>query len=380
MNYLKRTALGISVLTVLLTGCKKDNEREILLTQEITGVKGIYILNEGTWNGKNASISYYDVAKKTVVKDFYKQANAKDLGNNAIDLKQYGSKLYCVVSGETGKADSFVDIMDINTGKTLKRIAFNATNESYLPRSIAFYKNKAYVSRYDGKISRIDTTSLNIDGELQLKNGADNAAGLEGVAVANGKLYVAGSDHVSYPTSLKNKVVVIDLATFTKAKDITVNANPIKVAANDKGELLVLSAGVYGSVQSAVQKINTSTDVISQTESADDFASIAIYNDQVWTALEVYGGSPKIKSFNIATGKVGANLITDGTAVAKPYGLTVNPYNQNVVVSDAISYAGVSGTAFIFNKEGKKQYEFETGINPQAAAFVYTYKYVYKSL
>ncbi|MGV2482044.1 UNVERIFIED_CONTAM: hypothetical protein IGO34_35190, partial [Salmonella enterica subsp. enterica serovar Weltevreden] len=54
MNYLKRTALGISVLTVLLTGCKKDNEREILLTQEITGVKGIYILNEGVYNAAGA--------------------------------------------------------------------------------------------------------------------------------------------------------------------------------------------------------------------------------------------------------------------------------------------------------------------------------------
>ena len=132
MNYLKRTALGISVLTVLLTGCKKDNEREILLTQEITGVKGIYILNEGTWNGKNASISYYDVAKKTVVKDFYKQANAKDLGNNAIDLKQYGSKLYCVVSGETGKADSFVDIMDINTNSDRICALFINNPDSYV--------------------------------------------------------------------------------------------------------------------------------------------------------------------------------------------------------------------------------------------------------
>jgi len=380
MNYLKRTALSISALAVLFASCKKNNEREIILTQEVTGVKGIYVLNEGTWNGKNASISYYDIAKKTVVKDFYKQANAKDLGNNAVDLKQYGSKLYCVVSGEAGKEESFVDVMDVNTGKTIKRIAFNTTNDGYLPRYITFYKNKAYISRYDGKISRIDTASLNVDGELQLKNGADNAEALEGLAVANGKLYVAGSDHVSYPKSLKNKVVVIDLATFTKSKEITVNDNPIKVAANDKGDLLVLSAGTYGSVQSAIQKINTTTDAISQTERADDFASIAIYNDQAWTALEVYGASPKIKSFNIATGKVGTDLITDATAVAMPYGLDINPFNQNVVVFDAVSFAGVAGKAFVFSKEGKKQHEFETGINPRGAAFVYTYKYVYKSL
>lgn len=378
MNYLKRTALGISVLTVFFTGCKKDNEREILLTQEITGVKGIYILNEGV---PKATIAYYDVAKKTTVLDYYKQVNGKDLGNSANDLQQYGSKLYCVITGTTGQPESFVDIMDVNTGKTLKRIAFNATNDSYMARYITFYKNKAYVSRYDGKISRIDTASLNVDAELQLKNGVDNAQGLEGLAVANGKLYVAGSSHSSYPKSLNDKVVVIDLNTFAKVKEITVNYNPVKIAANDKGEMVVTSAGNYGNIKSAIQKINTSTDEVSSTENTTDLGSVAIYKDQAFVVTDAYSpGTAGVKSINIVTGKLGNSLITDATTVALPYGLAINPFNQNVVVLDALSFVSTTGKVLVFSKEGKKLYEFETNSFPKNAAFAYTYKYVYKSL
>ncbi|WP_113661170.1 DUF5074 domain-containing protein [Pedobacter nanyangensis] len=375
INKLKRTALGISVLAALLTGCKKDNEREILLTQEITGTKGIYILNEGTYSatGANSSISYYDVAKKTVVKDYYNQVNGKALGKNANDLKQYGSKLYCVVTGPDDKAESFVDVMDVNTGKTIKRIAFNGTTTGYYPRFITFYKNKAYVSRYDGKISRIDTTSLNIDAELQLKNGADNAEALEGVAVANGKLYVAGSNNFQYPKSLNDKVVVIDLNTFAKVKEITVHYNPSKIVATEKGDLYVTSLGIYQVLNPAMQKISSATDAVTQTEDYN-LETIAIQKDQAWVAKDIYG-TPSIKLLNLTTGKLGADLITDGSSVDTPYGLTINPFDNSVVVAKSdVSKAAVYG------KEGKKLYEFETNSFPKNAAFAYTYKYVYKSL
>lgn len=375
MNYLKRTALGISVLTVLFTGCKKNNEREIILTQEITGTKGIYILNEGAFNGTTSvsSISYYDVAKKTTVLDYYKQVNGKDLGNSANDLKQYGSKLYCVVTGTKGKAESFVDVMDINTGKTLKRIAFNTTNDGYMPRYITFYKNKAYVSRYDGKISRIDTASLNIDAELQLKNGADNAEALEGIAVANGKLYVAGSAGYNYPKSLNDKVVVVDLNAFATVKQITVNYNPSKIVATENGDLYVISFGNFSNINAVMQRINSTTDAVTQTEDYN-LQTIAIQKNQAWMAKDIYG-TPSIKSLNLATGKLGADLITDGTDVGTPYGLTINPFDNSVVVAKS----DVSKAA-VYSKDGKKVYEFGTNSFPKSAAFAYTYKYVYKSL
>ncbi len=370
-----KNALVVTLATVtLFSACKKTNEREVILEREIAGTKGVYVLCEGGMGGDAGVISYYDVEKKTTIKDYYKQVNGKALGETANDLQAYGSKMYCVISGKQGSAESFIDVMSVSTGKTIKRIPFNTTNDGYLPRNITFYKNKAYVTRLDGKISRIDTASLDVDAELQLKNGVDNIAGLEGLAVANGKLYVAGSDHYLYANSLKNKVVVIDLNTFTQTKDITVNHNPQKIAVTATGDLFVTSWGNYSNIQPALQKISSVTDLVTQTESSTDIGAITIVNNKAFVAKDIYT-APSIKMLNIATGKIGNDFVSDGTAISLAYGLTINPFDNSVVVSD-------SGTskAFVFSQDGKIKYSFATGSFPQVAVFNYSYKYLYKTL
>ena len=373
-NYVKHAVVALVATTALISGCKKDNEREVILEREIAGTKGIYVLSEGGMGGDAGVISYYDAEKKIAVKDYYKQVNGKALGETANDLQAYGSKMYCVISGKQGAAQSFIDVMSVSTGKTIKRIPFNTTADGFLPRNITFYKNKAYVSRLDGKISRIDTASLEVDAELQLKNGSVNAAGLEGVAVANGKLYVAGSDHYLYTNSLKDKVVVIDLASFTQTKNITVNFNPQRLAATSTGDLFVTSWGNYISIKPALQKISSSTDLVIQTENNTDIGAIAIVNDQAFVAKDIFT-APSMKTLNIATGKLGNDFVTDGTNVILTYGLTINPFDNTVVVSDS----GAS-KALVFTKDGKLKYSFGTGSFPQAAVFNYNYNYVYKTL
>ena len=371
-NYSKFKLFALAAITVLLVACKKERTERVY-EKQIVGTKGVYVLSEGDWNQANPTISYYDVEKKTTVKDYYKQVNGTALGETANDLQVYGSKMYCVVSGTQGKAQSFIDVMDVNTGKSIKRIPFNTTNDGFLPRYITFYKNKAYVSRYDGAVSRIDTASLNVDAELQLKNGTDNAGGLEGIAAANGKLYVTNSVHPSYPTSLKSKVTVIDLTTFTKSKDIEVGSNPARIAAAGNGDLYVVTWNVWGETNHpTLVRISSSTDAVIQTEDNIDLGAITILGTQAWVAKDVYS-SPSVKALNLTTGKLGADLITDGTTIATPYGLTINPFDQSVVVGDS-----GSGKAFVFGKDGKLKYSFETGSNPQAAAFNYKYGFVSK--
>jgi hypothetical protein len=373
-NYFKPAIAITFAVAVFFSSCKKNNEEEKILVWEITGTKGIYVLNEGSWGNANSTLSYYDIEKKTVVADFYKQVNGTALGETANDLKVYGSKMYCVVSGTQGKPQSFVDVMNVATGKTIRRISFNSNNDGYMPRYIAFYKNKAYVSRYDGIISRIDTASLSIDAELQLKNGADNAAALEGLAVANGKLYVTNSLHSSYPNSLKDKVTVIDLATFAKAKDVTVTINPVRIAATESGDLLVVSWGNYGNIVPTVQKINSITDMVTGSYTANVNA-LAVYKDQAYLSTD---WGVNVISFNINTGAIGSSIIKDATRVNSVYGVTVNALDQSIVVADAISYGTEKTKTYVFGQDGKVKYSFETGMNPQHAAFNYSYKYEYK--
>lgn len=365
-----KLSYAIALVSVMaFASCKKD-DAVIPKGTAIADTKGIYMLSEGSWGGNNSTIAYYDIATNTVEHDIYKKINKTDLGESANDLQAYGSKMYVVISGTAGSGNSFVEMININTGKSLKRISFNDGKNSFIPRYVAFHQNKAYVSRYDGVISRIDTASMTIDGELQLMNGALKAGALEGIAVANGKLYVTNSSNdYANPNSLKTKVTVIDLATFKKTKDIEVGLNPVRIAATGNGDLYTMTWNVWGmDNKPSLVRINSTTDAITQTEEYD-LSSIAVNKDQAWVA-----GNNGIKAINLATGKLGSNLITDGTAVAMPYGLTVNPFDKTVVVADAVSYTATAGKVYVFSADGKKRYSFATSVLPQHAVFNYNYK------
>ncbi len=371
-NYFKIIGLAFLVAVMLLGSCKKEKDGNIEpKVPEISGTKGIYVLCEGLWGQNNSAISYYDIATNKVERDMYKKVNKTDLGETANDLKAYGSKMYCVISGTQGEAKSFLDIIDISTCKSLKRIPFNSAHDGFMPRYVAFYKNKAYVSRYDGVISRIDTATMNVDAELQLMNGTNKAVGLEGLAVTNGKLYVTNSWHPYYPNGLRSKVTVIDLNSFTKTKDIEVGNNPVRIAAADNGDLYAITWNVLGETNNpSLVRINSTTDAVIQKEEVlqwDYYSAITIAKNQGWVGINA-----EIKAINLSTGKLGSNLITDGTTITTIYGLTVNPFDNSVVVADAEGYASV-GRAYVF-VDGKKKYDFATVGLPQHSVFNYSYK------
>ncbi|WP_345951901.1 DUF5074 domain-containing protein [Mucilaginibacter sp. PAMB04274] len=363
LRYSKRLLLAIITTTVLFTSCKKDKNEPDTLEPVIESTAGVYVLCEGTYGNGNGDISFYNFKTNTAEKSYYKKVNGSNLGETPNDLQRYGSKMYCVVSGTSSQPQSFVDVMDVNTCKSIKRIPFNSTTGGYEPRSIAFYKNKAYVSRYDGKVSRIDTATLNVDAELNLEVNY-----LEGVATANGKLYVANSDYLY--TGNVNKISVIDLATFKKTKDITVSLNPGKVVAAPNGDIYVICYGnYYTKVAGALDRISSITDTKVQTTPGYGYGSaLSFTSDKGIISTE----TSVIRQLDVATGTAGANFITDGTSFTYLYGVTIDPFSNMVVAGDGVSYT--SGKAFIFGSNGKKLHDFETGVYPKASVFVYSYK------
>lgn len=354
------------LLMAAITSCKKDHPalKQAVPPPVATGTTGVYVLCEG---GSTSFITYYDVATKKSETDYYKKVNGTDLGAGANDLEQYGSKMYCVITGPTGAKQSFVDVMDIATGRSLKRISFNTATAGQMPRYIAFYKNKAYVSRYDGKVSRIDTTSLTVDGEIALTEG------LEGLAVANGKLYVCNSSHPFYQDGAKNQVSVINLETFTKTKDIEVHNNPVKIKAAANGNLFVVTWNDF------IINNDPTLDVISSAKDtttntfAYDLSDININKTSAYVFKDVYT-SPDIKSLDVTNGTLGSSFITDGTPISILYGITINAFDDDVFISDADSYTATTGHTYCFGANGKVKFSFETGKLPQKAVFAYSYK------
>lgn len=359
----KTNLLAFASCALLLGSCSKNDDEPLVIDPVIESTAGVYVLSEGAFGAGNGDIAYYNLKTNTSEKNYYKKVNGTDLGELPNDLQRYGNKMYCVVSGTSGKPQSFVDVMDVNTCKTIKRIPFNSATGGYEPRYITFYKNKAYVSRYDGKVSRIDTASLNIDGDLDLKVNY-----LEGLAVANGKLYVANSDYMA--TGTVDKVTVIDLTTFTKTKDITVSLNPGKVIAAPNGDVYVIGFGnYYTQVPGALDKISSVTDTKVQTTAGYGYGSALSFTPAkgiISTETAV------IKQFTIATGAAGSNFITDGTTFNYLYGITIDPFSNMVVAGDGVSFT--SGKAHIYDNNGKRVHSFDTAPYPKSAVFVYSYK------
>lgn len=348
-----------------LSACKKDKLPEIP-PQSLSTV-GVYVLNEGTYSettGASASsISYYDVVSQKVEIDYFKKQNNRALGDNANDLKQYGSKIYCVVTGTTQSAkDSYLEVISESTGKSLKRIAFSDATGGFMPRNIIFDKNKAYVSGYDGKITKLDTASLSIESRL-LVGGA-----LEQLAIANNKIYVTNSVHPSFPSPINSSVSVVDIATFTKLKEIPTALNPRAISATTSGDLFVQTSGQYPTIPGTIDRLSSASDTRLSTGSDLGLSFLSISG----TTGFAIGYAPFIKSFDANTGTLGNDLIKDATVIKAPYAVTADSFEKTFYVADAKDYIS-NGMMFCFGADGKAKFSFETGISPKLAVFKYGY-------
>jgi YVTN family beta-propeller protein len=339
----------------LLTGCSDDEPK-----REIPKVTtGVYVLNEGLFNQNNTTLTYYDFGTQSAFTDFFLETNERGLGDTGNDLKAYGSKLYAVING-SGQ----VEIMDLKTSASIKRIAMlDDEDVPRQPRFIAFHKQYAYVCSFDGTVGRLDTATLVFDKFIQAGRQPD------GICVANEKLYVSNSGGLDYP-DYDNTVSVINTTTFEEIKKITVGVNPYTILADDEGDVYVVSRGNYDDVPASFQRIDAQTDAVSTFDGLE-VSKFTIAGDFAYLYNYSYAtGEATIKVLNVKTETlVAENFITDGTEIAIPYSINVDPANGDVYIADAAGFT-VTGDVHCFSKTGILKFSFEAGLNPNSLVFV----------
>jgi YVTN family beta-propeller protein len=349
MKQLKLNYFFISAgLCLTLASCHKDNNSPVNTTPVSTG---LFVLNQGGFQGNNSTLSVYDYATKAVVADKFSAVNGRGLGDTGNDIETYGSKTYIVVN-----VSSNLEVINTKTAKSIVKIPFFTNTTARQPRNIVFYKGNAFVSVYDGKVDVIDTNSLAVTKSIAV------GANPEQMAISNGKLYVANSGGLQLTFS--NTVSVIDLGTLTVIKTVTVGTNPLAVAADAYGEVYVTAQGDYlpQGVQPSITVINTATDVAAApvTTSLSYGSPFVISGDFAYYVA----GDNKIKVYNVKTKTLtSASFITDNTAVQIPYAITVDDASGEVFVGDAVNYSS-NGNVYAFDKNGKLEYSFKVGINP----------------
>jgi len=340
--------IALASIILLASSCHKD---KIAPTPDkpVAQRAGIYVLNQGGAGHNNSTLTYYDYTTKNLVADQFAAANSSTLGDVGNDLGIYGSKMYIVVNNSAA-----IYVTNAKTAKQIKKITLNQ------PRSIVFNKNYAFVTSYDGTVSVIDTASLAITKTITV--GADP----EQMAIADGKLYVANSGGLLYPAPPANTLSVIDLNTLTEIKKITVQVNPIALAADNYDNVYVLSLGDFVSIPAGMTVVDAKTDEIKSKPTVSLGYNVPIYaqGDYVYYPTTTDNTTYQIAAYNTKTQTLAsANFITDGTVITTPYTISGDPLTGEIFIGDAKDYSS-DGSVVAFDKTGKKEYSITTGISP----------------
>lgn len=328
---------------------------------------GAYVLNTGNWDGNDAGIQYLDFQTGELSEDLYAAANGEGLGDLGQDLCVYGSKIYVTVSNS-----SKVAIMDRNC-RLLKSISVTASDGTPInPRYMTAYEGKVYFTAYDGTVSRIDTTSMSVDGKLNLidagaQTGYDHP---EAITAANGKLYVNISGYGS-----GKWLSVVDVASFTKLKDIEIVLNPYTqcITAED-GYVYFVSNGNYAGkpsltpeqyVYGTMQRLDPETDQVEQVCHA---TYIANAGDKMYILYSEYY-LPEVARAYVRDLKTGAESeFIDMADLQSANGLAVDPASGDVYVFDA-PY-GAASDVHVYGADGTLKRKFEAGMSTSKMVFV----------
>ena len=291
----------------------------------ITG-SGLFITNEGNFMYGNASLSYYDPEKKQVENEIFFRANGFKLGDVAQSMVIRDGIGWIVVNNS-----GVIYAIDIYTFKEVGRIEGFTS-----PRYIHFLNDeKAYVTQiWDPRIYIVNPRTYEITGYIQTD--MDFETGSTEQMVQYDKYVFTNC------WSYQNRILVIDTETDTVCDEITVGIQPTSLVM-DK----------YNKIWRKVEKQFKFKfgDWPSEVQLNGTRDTLYFINKAIWR-LPVTATNFPVKPF----------VPYQNTLY---YGLTVNPFNSEVYVADAIDYVQ-DGVILRYSPEGELLDEFYVGIIPGA--------------
>ncbi len=337
MKQIKFSLLAIALIVVAVS-CKKTNNGTAV---KITS--GVFELNQGGFGSNNSSLTYFDFGTGIASPFYFESVNGFGFGDTGDDAIIYGGKMYIVVNGS-----GYVRVASATTAQSIDSISFINAGVNRNPQNIVAYKNKVFVSSFDGTVAVIDTTSLAIEQFIVV--GLNPAQ----MAIYGTNLYVSNSGGIS--PGYDSTVSVIDLNTHIQTGKIVVGTNPGSIAVDNSGNLFVSCTGNYSNIGSTIVKVAAGTNAL--TISDDTAGIIRYYNNNLYVTGG-YNGIAKVRVLSTTDlSVVKSNFVADGTPVIFPYGLDIDNATGDVYVGDAVSAS--DGEVECFDKNGNKKFTFNT--------------------
>ena len=374
---MKKALLLLAFGALILGACQKDPQKETpSKDSELTGekvdvsgfstnIKKVFVLNEGSMGSNNATLDFLRISDGNYITKAFEKMNpdaAAGLGDVGNDIAIIGDEAWIVVNNS--------GIVEVISAKDETEIA---AIQVATPRNIAFDDKYAYVSSWagayvsyqdatdyrnpKGQVYRIDLKTKKVEGNVEVGYQP------EGLAVSNGKLYVANSGGISSQLppdyAYDNTVSVIDTKTFKVEKTITAVVNLKNVYADKAGKIYVTTLGNYYDVHSGLYVIEGDnatkvSDYVSISASDGD----AIYFVGTDSEYDWNATSHVYKAYSVKNGtRAEITLPVSGT----PYGLAaIN--STTFMVADAGDYYN-PGTVSCYSN-GTKVWTVTAGVCP----------------
>lgn len=350
-----RKLLIISVLfhaALSLTGCMEwdySNETEDF---DATG-SGLFICNEGNFQYGNASLSYYDPSTNKVQNEVFYRANGMKLGDVAQSMTIHGNKGWIVVNNS-----HVIFAIDINNFKEAGRIE-NLTS----PRYIHFINdNKAYVTQlWDNRIFIVNPEKYEITGYIRVPDMTMESGSTEQM-VQYGKYVYCNC------WSYQNRIIKIDTETDQVVGELKVGIQPTSLVLDKYNKMWTVTDGgyegsPYGYEAPSLYRIDAESFTI---EKQWKFKLGAAPSEVQLngTRDKLYWIDNDIWCMDVTADRIPVRPFLESRDT-KYYGLSVNPYNGEVYVADAIDYQQ-QGMIYRYSPEGRLIDEFYVGITPGA--------------
>lgn len=325
---------GVSALCVFsafsFVSCSDDEGNNSVSNPDLPSTSsGAYILTQGQFSSKlEGSLNFVSYADNKIETDLFQRANHRSLGDTPQCGVAYGSKIYIGVS-----FSSTIEILDKKDYTSLKQIRLTQSETGTQPRSMVARNGYVYISMWDGYVARLDTLTLEIDKRVQV------GANPEGIAIFNGLLFVPNSDGLN-PNGPGNTASIIDLASFSKIKDIEVPVNPDSFAKAD-GKLYMLARGNYYDIDAAVYEINPDAadpqslakEVKKATMMASDGKKLYLINAPWMKPIEYFIYNPTDKSVKEWS----------ASEVDSPNQIGVDPLSGKIFITSYVMDGGMAG-------------------------------------
>ncbi len=215
------------------------------------------------------------------------------------------------------------------------------------PRSIIMGSdgNLYITAYYPRSVARYDLTKKAITAICELGDYQP-----EGLAEVNGKIYVA-SGYITDENSnilYDNKLYVVDINSFEVVESITVGRNPSKVKKLDDNHIVFNTLGDYGNDMGGLWIMDVTTKDITKLDIM--LYNFDVYDGTIYGYTNIYGSEPlgfyRIDGTSLESTAMGI----DWNASDNPYGIAVNPYNGDIIITTDGNYTA-KGDCYVYNSD-----------------------------